>query len=69
MRCGETHIRSEEYYKKYSDEKLFSELINKETPIILDIGAHEVKVLSFLKTFLKIAKFIPLNHSLKPIKN
>ena len=56
MRCGETHIRSKEYYNKYSDEKLFSELINKETPIILDIGAHEGESVKFFKNIFKDCK-------------
>lgn len=56
MRCGETHIRSEEYHKNYSDEKIFSKLIDNEKPIILDIGAHEGESVIFFKDIFKHCK-------------
>jgi len=71
MRCGETHIRSKEYYKNYSDEKMFSKLVNNERPIILDIGAHEGESVIFFKNIFKDCKiysFEPFPKSYQKLK-
>ena len=72
MRCGETHIRSNEYSKKYSDKLFFQQLINSNSPIILDIGAHVGESVEFFKNIFKdctIYSFEPSPKSFQKLSN
>ena len=57
MRCGETHIRSKEYYKNYTDEKMFSKLVNNERPITLEINLFDFY--DKKSSFLEIETLLP----------
>tara|TARA_B100000315_G_C14558055_1_gene579160 strand:+ start:1217 stop:1936 length:720 start_codon:yes stop_codon:yes gene_type:complete len=70
MRCGETDIRTNEYSKKYSDELFFRKMIDKDEPLILDIGAHVGESVEFFKHVFpkcKIHSFEPFLESYKEL--
>lgn len=48
-KCGSSDKRNAEYLQAYSPEKYFRYLIQKESPVIFDIGAHKGESARFFK--------------------
>ena len=48
-KCGSSDKRNAEYLQAYTPEKYFRYLIQKESPVIFDIGAHKGESVRFFK--------------------
>lgn len=49
--CGQSDKRNQEYLENYTPEKYFTSLVQHNSPIILDIGAHQGESIRFLRRF------------------
>ena len=47
--CGKNLERNEEYEKVYSVERFYKTLVNKNQPLIFDVGAHKGESINFFK--------------------
>jgi FkbM family methyltransferase len=56
MKCGESDGRNDEYSDNYSSEKFFELMIPKESPIIIDIGAHKGESVMFFSSIFPKAE-------------
>lgn len=57
MICGETHLRNEIYNKNFSEANFYRKLIEVESPIIIDIGAHTGESVEFFSEIFPSANF------------
>ena len=43
-KVGQSKNRNQKYFKKFSREIVIKNIVNKEDPICLDVGAHMARV-------------------------
>lgn len=60
MECGDTSKRNEEFRSKWSRGKILQSLLIGDSPVIMDVGAHEGESVKFFKSLCPNARILSL---------